>query len=89
MGSEKRVGIFSVREILPYEELTIDYQYERVDHDSGIKQLCYCGTAKCQGYIGWKKKGSECFVSNKISKQKKLDRCDNQVVVLCQIIVYT
>ncbi len=43
------VGIFAVRDIKENEELTFDYQF---DFFKTPFTKCYCGTAKCKGYLG-------------------------------------
>lgn len=51
VNDEIRVGFFSLREIRPGEEVTIDYMFS----ESCRKfQKCYCGSANCRGYIGRK-----------------------------------
>lgn len=47
-----RVGIFSTKFIAKGEELTFDYQFQRYGQEA---QPCYCGTAKCRGFIGGEK----------------------------------
>ena len=44
---EKRIRIFSLEEIRPGDELTIDYDY---DPDTTLER-CLCGTEKCRGFI--------------------------------------
>ncbi|KAH7649101.1 hypothetical protein FG379_003666 [Cryptosporidium bovis] len=48
VGNEYRVGIFSIRDIKPNEELTYDYSFTA--YDVGFE--CKCNTKKCKGRIG-------------------------------------
>lgn len=43
------VGIFALRDIRENEELSFDYQF---DFFKTPFTKCYCGTAKCKGYLG-------------------------------------
>ena len=45
------MGIFANRFIRKDEELTFNYNVDRYGHDA---QPCYCGEAKCVGFIGGK-----------------------------------
>nr|XP_039266370.1 histone-lysine N-methyltransferase SETD2-like isoform X1 [Styela clava] len=44
-----RVGFFMLKNIKKGEEITFDYQFERYGK---VAQKCFCGTAKCRGYLG-------------------------------------
>ena len=46
---ETSVGIFAKKDILEDEELTFDYQF---DSFKTPFTKCFCGTAKCKGYLG-------------------------------------
>jgi hypothetical protein len=70
VGLERHIGVFASRPIKKNEELTIDYQYARVQGKNAVQQICYCGAASCQGFIGWKqtdKKGKPTKKSGKVS----------------------
>jgi SET domain-containing protein len=43
------VGIFAQKDILENEELTFDYQF---DFFKTAFTKCYCGAAKCKGFLG-------------------------------------
>ncbi|KAI0052410.1 hypothetical protein FA95DRAFT_1483622 [Auriscalpium vulgare] len=51
VGEHVRMGIFANRNIVQHEELTFNYNVDRYGHDA---QPCYCGEAKCVGFIGGK-----------------------------------
>ncbi|XP_065185032.1 histone-lysine N-methyltransferase SETD2-like [Sycon ciliatum] len=51
-----KVGFFTKRDIAADEELTFDYQFERIGEGA---QECHCGTPSCSGYIGGKQQKSE------------------------------
>ncbi|XP_055297716.1 uncharacterized protein LOC129566121 [Sitodiplosis mosellana] len=51
VNGECRIGIFSKRPIQQFEEISINYQFERFGKDA---QACYCESANCSGYIGSK-----------------------------------
>ncbi|KAJ7701547.1 hypothetical protein B0H17DRAFT_1244351 [Mycena rosella] len=51
VGEHVRMGIFARRNIVKHEELTFNYNVDRYGHKA---QKCYCGEAKCVGYIGGK-----------------------------------
>ena len=43
------MGIFAQKDIQENEELTFDYQF---DFFKTAFTKCYCGTAKCKGFLG-------------------------------------
>ncbi|XP_030568092.1 probable histone-lysine N-methyltransferase CG1716 [Drosophila novamexicana] len=49
VNGELRIGFFSVKTIMPGEEITFDYQYQRYGRDA---QRCYCEASNCRGWIG-------------------------------------
>ncbi|KAI0688016.1 hypothetical protein BC835DRAFT_1285649 [Cytidiella melzeri] len=51
VGRHVRMGIFANRNIKKDEELTFNYNVDRYGHEA---QPCYCGEAKCVGFIGGK-----------------------------------
>uniref|UniRef100_A0ACD5TWX9 Uncharacterized protein n=1 Tax=Avena sativa TaxID=4498 RepID=A0ACD5TWX9_AVESA len=56
VNGEVCIGIFAMKNIKKGEELTFDYNYVRVS--GAAPQKCFCGTAKCRGYIGGDISGS-------------------------------
>ena len=49
VGAEERVGVFATRDIAAGDELTLDYQWQRV----GITRVvCHCGADNCRAYLG-------------------------------------
>uniref|UniRef100_A0ACD5YTL0 Uncharacterized protein n=1 Tax=Avena sativa TaxID=4498 RepID=A0ACD5YTL0_AVESA len=57
VNGEVCIGIFATRNMKKGEELTFDYNYVRVS--GAAPQKCFCGTAKCRGYIGGDISGSD------------------------------
>ncbi|KAF2072459.1 hypothetical protein CYY_006235 [Polysphondylium violaceum] len=51
VGGEVKIGIFAIKDIPNGTELTFDYNYERF---GASKQICYCGSSNCRGYLGEK-----------------------------------
>lgn len=45
-----RIALFSKRDIMPYEELSYDYNFHNFNLET--QQQCRCRSAKCRGYIG-------------------------------------
>ena len=55
VAGELCIGLFTLREVAPHEELTFDYNFERY----GDKPMrCLCGAAACCGWIGGKGDGA-------------------------------
>jgi uncharacterized protein len=48
MGDDDKIFIVALRDILPNEEITIDYAFPQ---DEDIITQCYCKSAKCRGVI--------------------------------------
>jgi len=49
VGAEERVGVFATSDIAAGDELTLDYQWQRV----GITRVvCHCGADNCRAYLG-------------------------------------
>lgn len=49
VGKEIQVGIFARKDIIENEELSFDYQFDTFKTPF---TKCYCGTARCKGYLG-------------------------------------
>uniref|UniRef100_A0A8D8P4B3 [histone H3]-lysine(36) N-trimethyltransferase n=1 Tax=Culex pipiens TaxID=7175 RepID=A0A8D8P4B3_CULPI len=49
VNGELRIGFFSTKYILPGEEVTFDYQFQRYGRKA---QKCYCEADNCTGWIG-------------------------------------
>ncbi|XP_026473475.1 probable histone-lysine N-methyltransferase Mes-4 isoform X3 [Ctenocephalides felis] len=52
VNGDTRVGLFAIKDIEADTELTFNYNLEST---GGDKKKCYCGAAKCAGFIGAKK----------------------------------
>lgn len=48
-SSTYSVGIFAIRDIIPGEEITFDYQFERIGNGA---IPCFCGSPKCRHILG-------------------------------------
>jgi hypothetical protein len=49
VGSQYRVGIFAIKQVHPFDELTIDYEWEPVGNN--FLTRCYCGSKNCRQVI--------------------------------------
>ncbi|KAL5276573.1 SETD2 family protein [Megaselia abdita] len=49
VNGELRIGFFCVKKILPGEEITFDYQFQRYGKEA---QKCFCESENCRGWIG-------------------------------------
>lgn len=58
VGCQKRVGIFTLRDVKKGEELTYDYCFEGY-WQPGAAIECKCGAPNCAGTLGGKKKSKE------------------------------
>lgn len=50
---EWRVGIFAIKDLEVGDEITFDYNFQRVGKE---KQPCHCKATNCRGFLGEKKK---------------------------------
>ena len=50
------IGLFASRKILAGEELSIDYQWDKIDLSIKQNVPCLCGSLKCRGYLMRSKK---------------------------------
>ena len=55
IGCQKRVGIFTLRDVPKGTELTYDYNFEGF-WQPGAALKCHCGSRNCAGTLGGKKK---------------------------------
>jgi hypothetical protein len=65
-----RIGLFALRDIMPNEELSYDYNFHNFNLES--QQICKCGSVRCRGYIG----GRSQKVNGLLVKEKN-DKNDN------------
>ncbi|XP_053684224.1 probable histone-lysine N-methyltransferase CG1716 [Sabethes cyaneus] len=49
VNGELRIGFFSTKYVMPGEEITFDYQFQRYGRRA---QKCYCEAENCTGWIG-------------------------------------
>ncbi|KAA8495860.1 Histone-lysine N-methyltransferase, H3 lysine-4 specific [Porphyridium purpureum] len=50
MGEQTHICFYSLRRILPGEEILYDYKFER-EMDPSKRDPCYCGAPKCRGFM--------------------------------------
>jgi hypothetical protein len=64
------IGIFAIRDILPGEPLSYDYQFDTQEEDVF---KCYCGTTKCRGTMAPNKKDrlAKLVQDNKLTKDMR------------------
>ncbi|ETO18902.1 hypothetical protein RFI_18339 [Reticulomyxa filosa] len=75
VGKDLRIGFFAQRTIVPGEEITVDYKFERF---GGTKQKCHCGAKHCQRFLGVRsKKKVVCF--DNVSTQQSVPPSINAV----------
>ncbi|BFF94646.1 probable histone-lysine N-methyltransferase [Drosophila madeirensis] len=66
VNGEVRIGLFSVKCIMPGEEITFNYRYQQYGN---IAQRCHCGAANCRGWIGLEPRSDEGKESEKREKE--------------------
>ena len=76
-----RVGFFAKQDIAEGEELTFDYQFERIGEGA---QECHCGMPSCSGFIGGKQQKSDRSsltpVAGRIlKKQRSVSACEDEL----------
>ena len=69
-----RIGLFALRDILPNEELSYDYNFDNFNIET--QQVCRCGSAKCRGYIGGRSQKQQL---NGLSLKDKSDKNETTV----------
>ena len=72
VNGEMRIGFFLIKDVEEGTELTFDYKFERYGQEA---QKCFCGTAKCRGFIG-KSKSADAKTPSpaKATKKEKQDK---------------
>ncbi|KAL9683990.1 hypothetical protein QQ045_021421 [Rhodiola kirilowii] len=71
VDGETRVGIFASRSIKPGEQLTYDYRFVQF----GPEVKCKCGSSKCQGYLGMKRKNLKIDYSWGTKRRRSATAC--------------
>lgn len=61
VGSEIRLGLFALRNIEKYEELTYDYNYGKTGNK--LKK-CLCGSENCRVFLSFSKKEAQKYKNN-------------------------
>ena len=74
VNGDTRVGLFSLKEILPGTELVFNYNLETIGN---TKVECKCGASNCSGYIGAKNLG--------ISNSNKPKLCHLKFKLICML----
>ncbi|RWS31394.1 histone-lysine N-methyltransferase ASH1L-like protein [Leptotrombidium deliense] len=69
-----RVALFSLRDILPGEELNYDYNFYNFNVET--QQICRCGSAKCRGFIG----GRTQRTNGQLSKSERRLSKDSSII---------
>ena len=68
VGGDKRIGIFSIKDIEPDEELTFNYQLMQAGNR---KTKCLCKSENCASFIG-----------DKIKSNNRLDPGRHSIIIL-------
>uniref|UniRef100_A0A7N0SWX1 Uncharacterized protein n=1 Tax=Kalanchoe fedtschenkoi TaxID=63787 RepID=A0A7N0SWX1_KALFE len=71
VDGETRVGIFAGRSIKAGEQLTYDYRFVQF----GPEVKCKCGSSKCQGYLGMKRKNVKIGFSWGVKRRRSKTVC--------------
>lgn len=72
VNGDTRVGLFAIKDMLPDEELTFNYNLDCLGND---KTKCMCGSSNCSGFIGVRPKAqSQDGVVKKERKKKRKPR---------------
>ena len=56
VNHKMRIGIFAIKDIVPGEPLSYDYQFDTMEAE---RFKCYCGAETCRGTMAPKKKGTK------------------------------
>jgi hypothetical protein len=67
VNGESRIGFFALSDIEESEEITIDYQFQKIG-GSLRSQKCLCGSKECRGFVG----GSNPFSQPRVRSMEEI-----------------
>lgn len=75
VNGELRIGFFSSRSIMPDEEITFDYQFQRYGKEA---QKCFCEATNCRGWIGGEPDSEEELAEDSSNDEDESDEGEEQ-----------
>ncbi|XP_054160514.1 variant-silencing SET domain-containing protein-like [Oppia nitens] len=77
-----RIGLFALRDIMPNEELSYDYNFDNFNIET--RQVCKCGSTKCRRYIGGRSQRGNSSANKDKDNSDKSDNTSAKEVTLSQ-----